>query len=138
MRLEISKRTDLALRALAHLNSDSESSGSEVADEIGTTANYLPQVLKPLTGQGWVQGTPGPGGGYRLSVDLEKVSVLEVIEAVEGATDQNECVLRGAPCPALEPCALHDSWVRARGALLAELGSMSVVSTWDPAPMKGE
>ena len=138
MRLEMSKRTDLALRALTYLWSHGEGTGRELADEIGTTLNYLPQILKPLIVGGWVTSTPGRKGGYRLSGDLSDVSVMEVIEAVEGRPDLNRCVLRGAPCPAIEPCALHDSWVRARGALLAELGATSVEATFTPAPTKGE
>ena len=138
MRLELSKRTDLALRLLAILNDDPGATGRTLAEQAGTTANYLPQLVKPLTEAGWVNGTSGPGGGYRISADLSDVSVLEVIEAMEGKTDETQCVLRGAPCPAPEPCALHDSWSRARDALLAELGSTSVVTTFDPAPTKGE
>ncbi len=138
MRLELSKRTDLALKALAHLATNGDSSGTEMAESIGTTTNYLPQVLKPLVMEGWICSTPGRGGGYRLCVDLEDVSILNVIEAMEGETDVGQCVLRGAPCPAPEPCALHDSWVRARGALLEELGSTSVATTFGPAPTKGE
>jgi len=138
MRLEMSKRTDLVLRALSHLQFAGDSTGPAIAESIGTTANYLPQVLKPLVIKGFICSTPGPRGGYRLCVDLEDVSVLDVIEAVEGETGGEVCVLRGAPCPALEPCALHDSWVRARGALLAELASTSVSATLSAAPTKGE
>lgn len=138
MRLELSKKTDLALKALAHLAANGDTSGTEMAEAIGTTANYLPQVLKPLVIREWICSSPGRGGGYRLCVHLEDVSILEVIEAMEGVTNQDQCVLRGAPCPAPEPCALHDSWVRARGALLEELGSTSVATTFEPAPRKGE
>ena len=138
MRLEMSKRTDLALKALGYLYRTDHGSGTDIADEIGTTINYLPQVLKPLTSNGWIVGTPGRGGGYRLEVELDQVSVLDVIEAVEGSPDQPECVLRGAPCPVVETCAMHESWLRARGALLAELRATSVESTLAPAPRKGE
>lgn len=138
MRLELTKRTDLALKALACLDQEAETSGRSLAADLGTTSNYLPQVIKPLSECGWVVGTPGPGGGYRLAVDLLNVSVLEVIEAMEGRTEQDQCVLRGAPCPSPEPCALHDSWLRARGALLAELGSTPVGSAIGRAPTKGE
>ena len=103
-----------------------------MAKSIGTTTNYLPQVLKPLVMEGWICSTPGRGGGYRLCTDLDEVSVLEVIEAMEGPAEEDQCVLRGAPCPAPEPCALHDSWVAARGALLRELGSTSVATTFEP------
>lgn len=134
----MSKRTDIALRALAHLSSSDGASGIDLAEAVETTVNYLPQVLKPMVIAGFISSTPGPGGGYRICVDLEDISVLDVIEKVEGGLELTTCVLRGAPCPAVEPCALHDSWQRARGALLAELGSTSVASTFEPAPTKGE
>lgn len=138
MRLELSNRTDLALKAFALLASNGDTGGISLAKGIGTTTNYLPQVLRPLVVNGWICSTPGPGGGYRLCTDLDEVSVLEVIEAMEGQLDQDQCVLRGAPCPAPEPCALHDSWQKARGALLEELGSTSVATTFGSAPEKGE
>ena len=139
MRLELSKRTDFAFTVLAHLNSVGEDiNGTTLAEAVDTTVHYLPQLMKPLTEKGWIRGTSGPGGGYRLISDLEEVSVLEVIEAMEGKTDETQCVLKGAPCPAPEPCALHDSWVLARGALLSELGAMSVATTLASAPMEGE
>jgi Rrf2 family iron-sulfur cluster assembly transcriptional regulator len=137
MRLEMSKKTDLALKAVTYLDSEGDSAGTAIASAIDTTVNYLPQILKPLVLQGWVCSTPGPGGGYRIGIDLDEVSVLEVIEAVEGSVKE-ECVLRGAPCPAPEPCALHDSWVRARGALLGELAATSVKTAMSAAPTKGE
>ena len=127
MRLELSKRTDLALRAMESLNHGSHiTSGAELAEAIGTSTNYLPQVMKPLIENKWVAGTPGPGGGYRLRASLRSVSVLDVVEAVEGPTEQGRCVLRGAPCPAQEQCALHTSWIKGRAALLAELGVLSL------------
>ena len=138
MRLEVSKRTDLALQALAYLETVGDVNGRDLATGIATTPAYLPQLLKPLTQRDWIRGTSGPGGGYHLSVDLAEISVLDVIEAMEGDTEEDRCVLRGAPCPAPEPCALHDSWLRARGALLTELGSTSVATTLQPAPTKGE
>lgn len=138
MRLEMSIRTDLALRALAHLHETGPSTGTNLAAAIETTVNYLPQVLKPLVLEGWIHSTRGPGGGYRLSTELTSLTVLEVIEAMEGAAEDNRCVLRGAPCPVPEPCALHEAWVRARGALLRELGLTSVATTFGLAPRKGE
>lgn len=139
MHLEVSNKTDLAFRALAHLHQmGGVSSGSEMAVAIDTTIGYLPQILKPLALAGWIAGTPGPGGGYRLEARLGELSVLNAIEAVEGETASNRCVLRGTPCPAQEQCALHTSWLRARGALLAELDATSLEAMLVPAPTKGE
>jgi Rrf2 family iron-sulfur cluster assembly transcriptional regulator len=124
MRLELSKRTDLALRALLHLCGDFPNtllSGTSLAEAIGTSKNYLPQVMAPLIRSGWVESVPGPSGGYRLLTPANAITLLTVIEAVEGPTQNGTCVLRGAPCPVEEPCVLHVPWSRARDALLSEL-----------------
>ena len=139
MRLEMSKRSDLTLRAIRHLAyAEDAVDGSQLAEAIGTTTHFLPQVLRPAVRAGWIDSTPGRGGGYRLAADLNEISVLDLIAAVEGTPEDGRCVLRGVPCPAEEACVLHDSWVRARAALLAELGSTSLATALLLAPTKGE
>lgn len=138
MRLEVSKRADLALKAMSYLSGEGHRDGRSIAEAIGTTTHYLPQILRPLIREGWIVSTPGPGGGYRLATGLEQISVLEAIQAVEGPTETDKCVLRGAPCPAQEECALHSSWVRARSALLTELDATSLAAALATSPTKGD
>jgi Rrf2 family protein len=128
MRLELTKRTDLAIRALHVLcesGAETRVAGARLADQIGTTTNYLSQVMTPLVRRLWVESVSGPQGGYVLRLPLVEISLLEIIEAVEGPVD-GRCVLRGAPCPVVEWCALHVPWIRARDALLSELSDTPV------------
>lgn len=127
MRLELSQRTDLAVRALFLLaQRQDRTKAQDLADELGSTANYLPQVMGPLVAAGWIDSAPGPLGGYRLIGDLDEITVLQLIEANEGPTDTGQCVLVDRACLAEGPCVLHEPWNRARSALLAELASMSL------------
>ena len=124
MKLEITRKADLATRALLVLGEvGRRSKSSELASSIGTTPGYLAQVMAPLVIRGWVQSEPGPAGGYMNGVDLGEISVLEVIEAVEGSTDTGRCVLQRRSCLSAGPCALHQPWSRARNQLLDELAS---------------
>lgn len=128
MRLEITRKTDLALQGLRALAAtDDPLKGRELADKIGTTAPFISQVMKPLVDNDWVSSDRGPTGGYRLSVDLTKVSVLALIEAVEGPTNDSRCVLQGTPCPVVDQCAMHAAWTRARSALMSELSSTPII-----------
>lgn len=129
MRLEITRRSDLATRALLALAADGQrSKSSELAERIGTTAGFLSQAMSPLVRQGWVRSDPGPSGGYKATLDATKVSVLDVIEAVEGPTETGQCVLEGRPCPGAQQCALHKPWSSARTQLLANLAATSLMS----------
>ena len=61
-----------------------------------------------------------------MAVDLDALSVLDVIEAIEGPTDSGRCVLADRPCNEAGTCALHVPWLRARSELLRELDATSV------------
>ena len=127
MRLEVTRKSDLAVRVLRVLAERSDRcKGPDLAEAVGSTVGFVAQVATPLVRTGWVRSEPGPTGGYSLVVDLDTVSVLEVIEAVEGPTDTGRCVLAGRPCSEQGPCALHVPWSRARAQLLHELASVSV------------
>lgn len=127
MRLEVTRRAELAVRALAFLgNTTQRVKGSVLAHELGTTSAFVGQVVGPLVKAGWVRSDPGPSGGYSSCVDLDQVSVLDVVEAVDGVTDTGRCVVVDRLCDSNSPCALHIAWTRARVELIKVLGAMSL------------
>jgi len=127
MRLEITRRAELAVRALAFLGGTTERvKGSALADELGTTSAFVAQVVGPLVKAGWIRSDPGPTGGYVNCVSLDAVSVLDVIEAVDGVTNTGRCVVADRLCDSESPCALHGAWTQARGELTKILGGMSL------------
>ncbi len=126
MRLEVTRKSDLAVRALRVLDGSGRMKGPALAEAVGSTSGFVSQVLNPLVRHGWVRSDPGPSGGYSLVVGLDSVSVLAVIEAIEGPTDGGRCVLAERPCNESGTCALHVPWLRARAQLVSELGATSV------------
>ena len=122
MRLEITRRADLATKALLELAArGTKTKAADLAEKIGASAGFLAQAMTPLVARGWVRSEPGPSGGYISATDLAELSVLDVIEAVEGPTDTAQCVLEDRACSGGGPCALHQPWSRARAQLLREL-----------------
>jgi Rrf2 family protein len=129
MRLEVTRRSDLAARALVLLGrTGARMKAGELAEALGTTAGFVPQVLSSLVAAGWVRSDPGPTGGYSLTSSLDDISILQVVESVEGPTDTGRCVLADRPCNASGPCALHHPWTAARNHLLDELAGTPVSS----------
>lgn len=128
MKLGLKPRTDLTLRTITALTDGQRWRAATLAEQIGTSAAYLAHIIGPLTKAGWVHSAPGPTGGHQLIADLATVSLLDLIEAVEGPTDNGRCVMTTQACPAPEPCALHDTWLRARAALTHELSLTSLAS----------
>lgn len=113
-----------ALRVLAEQGPRCK--GPQLAAAVQSTSGFVAQVLNPLVRRGWVRSEPGPAGGYSLAVDLGDVSVLDVIEAIEGPTASGRCVLADRPCDDQGTCALHVPWISARDQLLRALDGVTV------------
>lgn len=127
MRLEVTRKSDLAVRSLQALGASLDRmKGPELADRVGSTSGFVSQVLSPLVRAGWVRSDPGPSGGYSLVADLDEVSILTVIETIEGPTESGRCVLADRPCDVGGTCALHVPWLRASAQLRAQLDATSV------------
>ncbi|MBM4410376.1 MAG: Rrf2 family transcriptional regulator [Chloroflexi bacterium] len=125
MQIALERRGDYSVRAvidLARHYGDGRRKAREIATVMDIPVRYLPQLLAPLVRRGLLVATAGPEGGYALARDPASISVLEVIEAVEGPLESPRCVLRGGPCDWDETCPLHETWGRARNALAGELG----------------
>ena len=127
MRLEVTRKSDLAVRALRALaDNGGRMKAAELADAVGSTPGFVSQVVNPLVRARWVRSDPGPAGGYALVASLPVLSVLAVVEAIEGPTDTGRCVLVDRQCTESGTCALHVPWMRARAQLLRELDETSV------------
>lgn len=115
------------MRALQTLGaSTGRMKGPVLAEALGSTPGFVAQVVTPLVRKGWVRSDPGPSGGYSLAVALDAVSVLAVIEAIEGPSATGRCVLADRPCNEIGTCALHVPWLSAWSQLLGELAATPV------------
>ena len=123
MRLELTKKTDLAFQALDLIaaSAGDRVSGAHLAEILDVSAQYLPHVMAPLTHAGWVSSVSGPHGGYVIAVDMHDISLMDLIEAVEGPLDESRCLHLGPIHGHGDNCALHTPWTRARNALVEEL-----------------
>jgi len=131
MRLKLNKSTDLALRAMRALCAAGDRlAGTALAQTLETSDYYLPQIMAPLVHRGWVTSTPGPNGGYELVANVGSISVLELIEAMEGPTDTEAGLLSREAYGSDHPCALHEAWSKAREDLLHQLDSTSLADAW--------
>jgi Rrf2 family transcriptional regulator, iron-sulfur cluster assembly transcription factor len=126
MLLRVTRRAQLALNVLRALDDGRRHTAAGLAALVETTPAYLSQVMGPLLQAGWVGSTFGPGGGYHLTDDAADLSVLDVVEAMEGPVKPDTCLLRGTTCSDGEACAVHVGWSEATAALRAGLAGTSL------------
>ena len=143
MRLELTKRGDYAVRAMLALvrgtaaNAGGSGSGllsaRRISDAMSIPVRFLPQVLADLQRAGLVEAAPGRAGGYRLTKEPDTISLLDVIEAVEGDSRRRTCVLRGGPCGLDGHCDVHDVFFAGQEALRGTFAGATLADLAGPA-----
>lgn len=128
MRLSVSKKSDVALRALRILSDDRTiHSGRSLAESLEVSLVYLSQSLNPLVKNGWLTSRVGPDGGYCLAPKLKKLNAMQVLEAIEGPIEGESCVVSGQICSANSHCMMHHTWSAARTGLRQVLAKTSAI-----------
>jgi Rrf2 family protein len=124
-----SKGCEYAIRAMAEI-SDGKTTGNVRATDIcrkaGIPEAYARKTFQALVQNGFLKAVSGPGGGYVLARDPGSTTVMDVVEAVEGKGNYSECLMGLSACDNLNPCSLHNTWVKLRGQMITALQSRTL------------
>jgi Rrf2 family iron-sulfur cluster assembly transcriptional regulator len=69
--------------------------------------HFLSKIMQQLTRAGYVKSHRGAAGGYSLEAKPAELTLLEVIEAIEGPLRLNQCLSPMEKCERMEWCAIH-------------------------------
>lgn len=98
--MKYSKATNYALHIMVHLamsTSKEKVSVQQLAEQQGLSPSYLSKILTRLVKAGMIDSSPGANGGYKLPLDWENISFLDVIHAIEGSASFFDGCLNGNP-----------------------------------------
>ncbi len=128
MKIVTTRRSDYGIRAAVYLadKAPEQAKAGEIAEAMDMPTGFLHQVLQGLQRGGLVNSKPSRNGGYALARRPEDITVLEIIETLEGSLDAGECALRGGPCHWEQVCALHEVWSAGRAAFRETLSSATL------------
>ncbi|ABZ83608.1 transcriptional regulator, rrf2 family, putative [Heliomicrobium modesticaldum Ice1] len=127
--MEITRKAEYAIAALldlALLPPGESTLSKDIAKRQAIPSNFLPQIMAALSRHGWVDSTRGAGGGVRLAVEAETITLQAVIEVIEGPIAINRCLVGGGSCPNQAGCPLHHVWARAQSAMLDVLAKTTI------------
>jgi Rrf2 family protein len=108
--MQITRRADYALRAVlqvARYSPAERATTREIAGQQRIPLPFLAKIITRLVTVGIFETSRGVGGGVSLARPLNTISVLDVIEAIDGPIEVNLCVLDPSACPFPEDCPLH-------------------------------
>ena len=136
--LRIGKLTDYATVILATLAADRsrlQNAGS-LAERTGIAAPTVSKLLKQLAHAGLVASSRGVNGGYRLARAPERITIADVVTAMEGPIGMTECSAQAGLCGHEPHCGVRVNWQRINQAIAQALASVSVADMVKPAPRK--
>lgn len=121
-----STATGYALRALAALPEDGTFClAKDLSSQLGLPGPYLAKILQGLVQAGILESVRGPKGGFRLTRPSHRITVGEVVAALEGPDAMEGCIMGFPTCGGDHPCPLHDAW----GAVKAQVTTSMTEAT---------
>ncbi len=127
--MQITRASDYAVRVLIHLASLPASTvvrQSDLAEITDVPGHFLSKVLQQLARSRLIRSQRGCGGGYKLAVPAQSISLLDAVQAIEGPVRLNQCVAEGASCERKTWCPAHRVWAEVQAAVVGVLGSASM------------
>ena len=124
--MQITRQADYAVRAmlyLAQLGPDQRASTSQIAEEKQIPPSFLAKIVSQLSVAGLLQTSRGARGGVTLARSAAEISLLDVVEAIDGPILLNDCVSDHSACSFGSSCAIKPVWCDAQQELVARLGA---------------
>lgn len=121
--MQITRQADYAVRAILHLarSGDTRTATSTIAEEQRIPPSFLAKIISQLSIAGLLHTSRGARGGVTLARDAKEISLLEVIEAIDGPIQLNECVGDTSNCSFDDECPLRPVWCEAQEQLVGRL-----------------
>lgn len=122
--MQITRQADYALRAmlyLARLETNERAATSKIAEEQEIPPSFLAKIISQLSIAGLIHTSRGAHGGVSLARKPSEISLLEVVEAIDGPISLNECVHDPGICSFGDNCPIHEVWCEAKEELVRKL-----------------
>jgi len=111
---------------LAGQPAHTRASRADLAEAAECPEQFLSKVLQSLTRAGLVVSHRGNTGGFELPISRQEVSVLDVVEAIEGPVRLNLCLTADQACARQGWCPAHSVWTEAQRAMAEVLRKASI------------
>ncbi len=98
----------------------------EITRRLNVPNHYMAKILQHMAKQKLLDSWKGPQGGFRLARPAAEITLLEIVEAIDGTDFLRQCVLGFPKCSSDNPCPVHTSWAKTRDQLMTILGTKSL------------
>ena len=124
-----SKGCEYAIRALSRIHQNDYRKGFSVniiCKRARIPVWFTRKIFQALVKHSILITKRGPGGGYRFKKNPSRISLLSIVEAIDGEDVFKKCVLGRSKCNDLKSCVAHFIWRKARVTLISKLRSTTI------------
>lgn len=127
--MELTRKGEYAIRGIIYLARQPQGKLSlvgDIADASGVPKTFLAKILQDFTKVGLVHSSRGTGGGFSLARTADRITLREVVEAVEGPILPNRCLIGAGNCERDASCLVHPVWKRVRDEIVTILDGVTI------------
>ena len=136
--MQITRQADYAVRAmvyLAQIGPERRASTSQIALEKQIPPSFLAKIVSQLSVAGLLQTSRGARGGVSLAKNAGEISLLDVVEAIDGPILLNDCVGDHSACSFGSTCPMKPVWCEAQQELVTRLGRTTFAQMSQELPL---
>ncbi len=127
--MELTRKGEYAIRGIVYLAA--QPSGkvvliSEIAEATEVPKSFLSKIFQDFARIGLVHSFRGTGGGFSLARPASRITLREVVEAVEGPIVPNRCLLGKGACARDDTCSVHPVWKKVQNEVLSILDGITL------------
>lgn len=127
--MELTRKGEYAIRGivyLAQLPPGKVALISEIAEAAEVPQTFLAKILQSFAKIGIVNSYRGAGGGFMLGRPASRITLREVVEAVEGPILPNRCLINAGTCDRDGTCGVHPVWRQVQQQVVAILDGVTI------------
>lgn len=127
--MELTRKGEYAIRGIVYLASrpaDQVCLLSDIAAAVDVPPTFLAKIFQQFSKIGLVKSYRGTGGGFILGRPADKITLLDVVEAVEGPIIPNRCVVDGVDCDRGHTCNVHPIWMKVQSQVRGILDKVTL------------
>ena len=119
----LSNTSKYAIRAVIYLalyaGKEKKIGIKQISNELKIPTPFLGKILQTLAKHKLLSSTKGPHGGFGLGKPAEEISLIEIVDIIDGQDIFKKCMIRLEDCNEKEPCSAHKKYGEIRESLYA-------------------
>ena len=124
----LTKTTEYAVRVLIFMAYQDKDlfTAKHIHEKLKIPYKYLTRIMTNLAKKGYLESIRGRAGGFKFQKKLDKITLLRIIDAVEGLEGFDKCILGLEDCTDENPCALHYVWEKTKQEFIKNLSTTTL------------